>query len=80
MNTDDDLDDCYLDEESLVIAPDDEWDNVGLIEKTRYWILLAEIMVDIAGHYRGDTWLALVTVMSAVNNRFNWRLAESFCL
>jgi hypothetical protein len=36
MNTDDDLDDCYLDEESLVIAPDDEWDNVGLIEKTRY--------------------------------------------
>jgi hypothetical protein len=36
MNTDDDLDDCYLDEESLVIAPDDEWDNLGLIEKTRY--------------------------------------------
>jgi hypothetical protein len=35
MDTDDDLDDCYLDEESLVILPEDEWDNVAQLEKTR---------------------------------------------
>jgi hypothetical protein len=35
MDTDDDLDDCYLDEESLVILPEDEWDNVVQLEKTR---------------------------------------------
>ena len=35
MDTDDDLDDCYLDEESLVLAPDEEWDNLGQLEKTR---------------------------------------------
>jgi hypothetical protein len=35
MDTDDDLDDCYLDEESLVILPEDEWDNVAQQEKTR---------------------------------------------
>jgi hypothetical protein len=36
MDMADDLDDCYMDEESLIVLPDEEWDNVGQLEKTRY--------------------------------------------
>ena len=45
MDTDDDLDDCFLDEESLIITPDKDWDNDDKSEKTRYQSLLKGIHI-----------------------------------
>jgi hypothetical protein len=38
MDIADDLDDCYMDEESFIVLPDEEWDNVGQLEKTRCFL------------------------------------------